>query len=386
MALQNALSRRPTAAVMGLVALAAIATAPGWAANLVAGDAPATPVASAIARLGLASALVALVAGGVVFAGRVLHEESEITRMRRELYSARLTQERFLPQALPRVPGLDLWGTNVSSNEVSGDYYDIRVRGEARPVVVAIADVSGKGMPAALLMSAVSAGLQSHLLGGEFELERTMGNLNRLVCQNAQTGRFVTMFLAEIDRRTLSLRYVRAGHDHPIVVSRSGAVRRLACGEIFLGYQPDVAYAATAVALAPGDTICLYTDGVTEATDSRGEPFDEARLIDVLVRHRAAPASEIGREVLSAVRAHDRRPHHSDDVTVVVVKVDAHEGDAFAPRSADAPPSVETARRRPFGIEEEAWLPETIRDEMDDTALGLHLAAHAQEQCGARGD
>ncbi|MFN0150086.1 MAG: PP2C family protein-serine/threonine phosphatase [bacterium] len=325
----HALSRRPAAAALGFLTLAAIATAPVWGSNLVTSEPPASSAAAAIYRLVMATSVAALALGGVAIAGRLRREDADVKRMRRELHSARLTQERFLPQDVPHVPGLDLWGMNLSSNEVSGDYYDIRCRGAGQPVVLAIADVSGKGMPAALLMSAVQAGLQSQLLAGAFELGRTMRNLNQLVCENATLGRFVTMLLAEIDRSRLTLRYVRAGHDYPIVVSRDGAVRRLSGGETFLGLQPDVAYRAESISLAPGDTLCLYTDGVTEAADARGEMFEEARLVDVIVRHRAASAAEIGREVLRAVSAHSGRPHQSDDVTLVIVKIDALESSAI---------------------------------------------------------
>ncbi len=307
--------------LFGLLAIGVMTTDPGRSESLLSEDLPLGLPVSDLLRLMLAVGLVSLAGRQISVVKRVRLEQAEVARVRQEMAFARGTQERFLPQLLPVVPGLDLWGANVSSLEVSGDYYDIRDGGDAHPLLLAIADVSGKGFPAALLMSAVQAGLHSYLLEDGFDLERTMQNLNRLVHQDAETGRFVTMFLAEFDKQTGRLRYVRAGHDLPLIISRDGSVQRLSEGDVFLGLYPHVEYHAATIDLSPGDTLCLYTDGVTEAADPRGEMFDEERLVQVLVRHRAEPAATIGRSILEAVSAHSGLLRQTDDATLVILKI-----------------------------------------------------------------
>lgn len=316
-----AISRIRPVVLLGFLAVGAMTTVPGWGASRLGSDHPLGDSAELVLRLALVVGIVALAGRQVAVVRRLRIEEAETARMRQELTFARRTQERFLPQELPVVPGLELWGVNLSSQEVSGDYYDIRDIPDSGRLVLAIADVSGKGVPAALLMSAVQAGLHSRLLDGELDIEKTMQGLNRLVHQDAATGRFVTMFLAEIDKTTRRLRYVRAGHDLPIVVSRDGAVRRLDEGDAFLGLFPHVKYDAAEVELRPGETLCLYTDGVTEAVGAGGEMFDEERLIEVLVRHRLETAEAIGSAVVEAVGNFSRLPRLADDATLVVVKV-----------------------------------------------------------------
>jgi sigma-B regulation protein RsbU (phosphoserine phosphatase) len=309
-----------TGVAVALLALGTVTTL-GWGESLIGDGRPLGVPAEIVFRLAIGLALTVLMTRQIAAVKRLRLEEADAARMREELAFARGTQEGFLPRSLPAVPGIDLWGVNVSSNEVSGDYYDIRDGGGARPLVLAIADVSGKGVPAALLMSAVQAGLHSHLLRGALDLEQTMQNLNRLVHQDAQPGRFVTMVLAEMDKTARTLRYVRAGHDLPIVVSRDGAVRRLVEGDIVLGLLPDAEFRAASIALSPGDTLCLYTDGVTDAAAPNGDMFDEERLVQVLVRHRAEPAAAIGRAILDAVRAHSGLLRQADDATLVIVKI-----------------------------------------------------------------
>lgn len=316
-------TRTRTGALIALLVTGAFAIGPVWAAAIdgAGGLGFRTQIFLWLA-LGAGSA--SLLAQGLAIGKRLNSEGDEgddIQRVRRELAYARSAQERFLPRSLPQVPGIDLWAVNISASEVSGDCYDVFDGGGDRPIVLAIADVCGKGVPAALLNSAVRAVLRSDFLRDDYDLERTTQNLNRLVHQDARSGSFVTMVLAEIDKSGRHLRYIRAGHDIPIVVSRDGAVRRLDEGNFFLGLFPEVAYKATTVALSPGDVLCLYSDGVTEAVDGRGEPFGEEQLVEALRSVRDEHPAVIGSAVLAAVAAHSegRRPY--DDMTLVVMKI-----------------------------------------------------------------
>jgi serine phosphatase RsbU (regulator of sigma subunit) len=250
-------------------------------------------------------------------------EEVENERVRREMETARTTQEGFLPDDIPVVDGLDIWGTNVSSLAVSGDYFDVIDLGEGRPIVFTIADVSGKGLPASLLMSNVQAGLHCHVLQDSFDLKRTAANLNRLVYDNTAVGKFVTMFLAEIDKETHHLSYVRAGHDAPIILSADGSERLLEEGMCMFGFLGEADCEVAELDLANGDILCLYTDGVTEAGDPGANEFEVGGIVNVLKEHRHESAEEIGKAIIDAVWSFTGLEHQADDVTIVILKVAA---------------------------------------------------------------
>jgi serine phosphatase RsbU (regulator of sigma subunit)/CHASE2 domain-containing sensor protein len=253
-----------------------------------------------------------------------LHTEAlENERVRQEMAMAREAQERFLPDTIPSVEGIDVWGTNVSSLTVSGDYFDVVDLGNERPLIIAIADVSGKGLPASLVMSNVQAGLHSHLFHEEFDIAKAARDLNRLVHQNTDPGKFVTFFVAEVDKTTHRLRYVRAGHDEPIVVSADGSDRKLEEGDFVLGFVPDADFQVGEIDLAPGDVLCLYTDGVTEARNPQDEEFELDRIIETVRDHRTETAEEIGRAIIVRVREFSQLKQQADDVTLVLLKIRA---------------------------------------------------------------
>jgi sigma-B regulation protein RsbU (phosphoserine phosphatase) len=256
-------------------------------------------------------------------AAKLHAEQVERERVQREMAAARRMQELFLPGEIPDVPGYDLWGTNISSLAVSGDYFDLIDLGADGPLLLAIADVSGKGLPASLLMSNVQAGLHSQAIERPFDLARTVANLNRLVCENTDEATFVTLFLAELDKGSGRLRYVRAGHDYPLLLGADGTLGRLEAGGLFIGMMPGMAYEVHETRLGAGDALCLYTDGVTEARSPGDEEFGLARLGETLLAHigRGAPAA--GEALVAAVRAFSGLDRQADDVTVVVLKRDA---------------------------------------------------------------
>jgi serine phosphatase RsbU (regulator of sigma subunit) len=263
----------------------------------------------------------ALVAAHVEAETTIVLEEAEIQRVRKELETARDAQKRFLPKTIPTVEGYDLWGINISSREVSGDYFDMIDLGAEAPLIFAIADVSGKGLPAALVMSNVQAALHSHVLQGGFDLARTTRNLNTLVCENTDEETFVTMFIGELWKKTGVFRYVRAGHEMPFVVTRDASVRRLEKGGLVLGFLPDIDYEIGEEMLEDGDLVCLYTDGVTEARNTGGEEFQTDRLMEVLIGSRDEKAKDIVQLIVQKVRDFTGLEHEADDVTVVILKV-----------------------------------------------------------------
>lgn len=261
-----------------------------------------------------------LIASYVETANELNREALENERVRHEMAMAREAQERFLPDEIPKVEGMDVWGTNVSSLTVSGDYFDVVDLGESRPLIVAIADVSGKGLAASLVMSNVQAGLRCNVFQRDFDLGRTAADLNRLVYQNTDPGRFVTFFMAEVEKETHRVRYVRAGHDEPIVVSADGSDRKLNVGDFVLGFVPESDFEVGETELSAGDVLCLYTDGVTEARSPEDEEFELSRVIEVVKRHRGESAEAIGRAIIASVRAFSQLEQQADDITLVLLK------------------------------------------------------------------
>jgi serine phosphatase RsbU (regulator of sigma subunit) len=238
----------------------------------------------------------------------------------RELLLARRIQRSFLLTEFPRRPRLDVHAVNLSSKEVSGDFYDV-VQAADDALVLAVADVSGKGVPAALLSSMIQASLRTQA-GGAASPAAMTSIINTLACQRDSTGQFATLFLAVVDEATLTLRFTNAGHNFPVLASADGTQRLLETGGLLAGMIPGVPYEEGSVRLSPGDRLVVYTDGVTEAANAAGEMFGEERLYALL---RSLPPGQDARHdvesVLAAVGAFLGETEAGDDITVLVLRV-----------------------------------------------------------------
>jgi serine phosphatase RsbU (regulator of sigma subunit) len=252
---------------------------------------------------------------GVIFYRQALQR----ARADQELNMARRIQRSFLISNFPRRPRLEVHAVNWSSREVSGDFYDVVPAGD-EGLLIAIADVSGKGVPAALLSSMLQASLRTQA-GAERSVAAMMGRINTLVCKRADTGQFATFFLASIDERDLTLRYTNAGHNFPVLLSRNGR-RLLDKGGTVVGMAEQLSWAEEEIALLPGDRLILYTDGVSEAADASGDMYGEDRLYALLESigpDLTAPA--MVDRVLDALREFLGEVEPADDVTVLAVRV-----------------------------------------------------------------
>lgn len=245
----------------------------------------------------------------------------EKERIEADLAVARDIQMRLLPQAPPRVRGLDIAGVSIPSREVGGDLFSFLVLPNGA-LGVALGDVSGKSVPAALLMSNVLASLKAHAQHGA-PAHESLTSINRLLCEDILFGKFVTLFHGVIDPARGEIRYASAGHNPPLVVSATGEAAWLREAWIPLGIQPDAVYKGASAPLSAGDTIVITSDGVTEAetTADAEEMFGEERLLATVTALRGASASEIVQGIVDAVRAFARGAPQSDDVTIVVVKL-----------------------------------------------------------------
>jgi sigma-B regulation protein RsbU (phosphoserine phosphatase) len=236
----------------------------------------------------------------------------------REVAEARSIQQGLLPKSIPQQAGYEIAGAWQPAQSVGGDYYDVLEFGEGS-LGFCIADVAGKGLPAALLMSNLQAAVRG-LASPSLSPDGLCARLNSLVCHNTGNDRFITFFYAQLDGPARLLQYTNAGHNAPILVHRDGTHERLEAGGGVLGVFPHQTFAAGAAQLAPGDRVILFTDGVTEASDTAGEEFGDRRLLHLLQEHRAASASALQEKIL-AVAGEFSQGHWHDDATLLVVAV-----------------------------------------------------------------
>jgi serine phosphatase RsbU (regulator of sigma subunit) len=239
-------------------------------------------------------------------------------RVAQELEIAKQVQSRLFPQDLPPLRTLDYAGTCRQAREVGGDYYDFLAAGGERLCLV-IGDVAGKGIAAALLMANLQANLRSQCAIALDEPARLMQSVNRLFCENTPENAYATFFFSEYNDLTGRFRYANCGHLPALLVRASGNVERLESTATILGRFQRWECSIGETSLFVGDTLALYTDGVTEAGSPDGEEFGEQRLLDCLRLHRDLPSHLLVSAVIDEVRRYS--PHEQqDDITLIVAK------------------------------------------------------------------
>jgi phosphoserine phosphatase RsbU/P len=243
---------------------------------------------------------------------------SQFHQQEHEIAEARAIQEGFLPKEIAQLPGYEIASAWQSARVVGGDYFDV-LPFDGESCGLCIADVAGKGLPAALLMSNLQAAVRG-LASPSLAPEDLCSRLNALLCRNMASDRFVTLFYAHLDGPERRLRYVSAGHNAPFVIHADGSHERLREGGLVLGVFTNQAFKSAAIRLRTGDRLVLFTDGVTEACNSQDEEFGEDRLLTVLQENRAQSATEIQKSILHSVSEFSHAPWR-DDATLLVVAV-----------------------------------------------------------------
>ena len=236
----------------------------------------------------------------------------------REIAEAKAIQEKLLPREIPQMPGYEIATAWQSARLVGGDYFDILPLDD-KTLGICIADVAGKGMPAALLMSNLQAavrGLSSLSIAPDLLCSR----LNSIVCRNTESDRFITFFYAQLEGSLRRLTYVNAGHNAPFVVRSDGSHERLRDGGAVLGVFASRNYEMGSAQLSAGDRVILFTDGVTEACNPAGEEFGEARLLRLLEGHRTLSANELQAKIIAVVGEFSGG-RWQDDATLLVLAV-----------------------------------------------------------------
>jgi sigma-B regulation protein RsbU (phosphoserine phosphatase) len=261
----------------------------------------------------------ASLAAAAIERARLVEDAEHQRQLERELAIARQIQISFLPKADPVVPGFDIHGLNLPYSQVGGDYFDFI------PIVenqlgVAISDVSGKGIPAALLMAAYRAMLLAEIRN-QFALRIILAKVNTLLHESTDRGKFVTAFYGVLDSKNRIFTFSNAGHDPPILRRANGRVERLTEGGLALGVLPDSQYEERPLSVGPGDTLLFFTDGVSEAAAPDGEQFGVERVEALLEELHPLPAREIVDALVRRVTDFTLGAEHlSDDLTVVCVK------------------------------------------------------------------
>jgi sigma-B regulation protein RsbU (phosphoserine phosphatase) len=237
----------------------------------------------------------------------------------RDLEQAAEIQRRLLPTQAPVVPGYEIAGHNLPCRTVGGDYFDFFPYSDGR-IGLVLGDVSGKGMPAALLMTALKGGVQVLLGEAPEDVSSLMSRLDRVVAANFPRNRFVSLFFGLLDPSTGEMVYCNAGHNPPFLVRAGGAIERLpSCGTI-LGIFPDFGYDVKRCRLEPGDLLTLFSDGVTEENNPAGEEFGEERLARLLLERGKQGAASLVEGIRQAVLDWAAGAAAADDVTVLVAR------------------------------------------------------------------
>jgi serine phosphatase RsbU (regulator of sigma subunit) len=234
-----------------------------------------------------------------------------------ELEVARHILARLLPTAL-NVPGLDVAGLSESAREVGGDYYDHFDLG-GRRVLLVVADVSGKGVPAALLMSGFRASLMSQDTTND-EPDVLARRVNAFLHRSVEPGTFVTAFFGFLHADSGRFVYVNAGHNPPLLLRADGTLERLCDGGLILGFMPNPRFMRGEITLERGDLLVLYTDGVTEGADAANEQFGEERLVELVRTAHTSSSSDLARRIVRKVRSFEGALGPADDITVLVVR------------------------------------------------------------------
>lgn len=254
---------------------------------------------------------------------RLLQSEKErseglLKRIEKDLDLASKIQKDFLPRHDPRLECFEISGSNISCYEVGGDYYDF-VPVDPYRLGVAVGDVSGKGIGAALLMASLRAAFRAEV-HPRYRIEDMAAKLNDFVHQSSAISSFITFFYCEIDRNREELRYVNAGHNPPFVLRTDGSLERLEGTGFCLGMFPGSVYEAKSTPMKPGDIALIYTDGIPDSRNSEDAEYTTDRLVSLLRRHARLPAAEIAASIADDAKRFMGDARQFDDQTLVVIK------------------------------------------------------------------
>lgn len=296
--------RRAGALVLevGVYLLGASQTFSGLLDNLIVGILAAIALLAAMAVIGFRM--------GNYLRGKYLEKEMEL---------ARKVQGDLLPTAAAVSPAVEFAAAAIAADQVGGDFYDI-FETDAGLVSIVLGDVSGKGIPAALLVSVIHGAIRSSILTGSAQHEASCERINRMLCERTARERFATLFWANYEPLSATLRYVNAGHAPPLLLRAQGGIEKLDEGGPVLGILPSARYTCGKVQVRPGDLLVLYSDGISEAASASEEEFGDERVLRIVTERGASAPKEICDQIMHQVAAFASTQKPQDDRTLLIVR------------------------------------------------------------------
>ena len=262
--------------------------------------------------------IIAAQSAQVVENARLYEEERNLMKMQQEVKLASQIQTDLLPKEPPKLSGYDIAGATFPARTIGGDYFDFIPVGESK-LAICLGDVSGKGLPAALLMANLQASLRSQTYHGN-SVKECIIRCNQQLFLSTSPEKFATLFYGIIDTQNHTLTYCNAGHEPPFLLNGSGEPLRLNDGGTVIGMMDEFPFEEAVAAFQPGSTLVSFSDGVTEAMNINGEQFGESRLKDLITKIVGLPAKDAIEEIIKAVRIHAGQASQYDDITALVVR------------------------------------------------------------------
>ena len=262
--------------------------------------------------------IIAIQSAQTIENARLYEEERKLLDLEEDLRTAHRIQQSFLPKENPIIKGIDIFGLSIPAKEVGGDYYDF-IQIDEHHLGIAIADVSGKGTPAALLMANLHACLRGQALINR-SVKDTVNKANFMLSRFMDMGRFITLFYGILDVKKKTFTYTNAGHNFPLLLDKDSNSKTLEKGGIILGISDNSVYEEETVQLNPGDLLLLYTDGISEATNEKDEMFEEQRLLKILKDNQDLSAQNLSEKIVDSVLSFQGTIPQGDDITLVLVK------------------------------------------------------------------
>lgn len=251
---------------------------------------------------------------------RLVQEEIQKKQLENEMNLALEIQKGLLPKSVPTLENYDLFGISVPSRSVGGDYFDYLEIDEDR-ILMLIADVSGKGLPAAMIMANLQSGIRL-LSPKKISLNEIVNSISKLLYHNTSADKFVTMFIGELNLKTNKLTYINAGHNPPYLLSNGIKTNELKKGGLILGLlEEDFPYETGEVQIESGDMLFLYTDGITENKNSTGEEYGEARLEEFLTKNHTKDSQNLLNDLINELKIFSYGSNQYDDITAINLKM-----------------------------------------------------------------
>ncbi|MCK9410270.1 MAG: GAF domain-containing SpoIIE family protein phosphatase [Bacteriovoracaceae bacterium] len=263
-------------------------------------------------------AIISAQSAQVVENARLIEEEKLYIKMQQEVGLAAKIQQDLLPRSNPGLYGYDIFARTIAAQSIGGDYFDFIPMSDGR-TALCLGDVSGKGLPASLLMANLQATLRGQTLVSQQPSECLLRS-NKLLYESTSPEKFATLFYGVIDVKQHSIHYSNAGHDWPFLISKDNRIQRLKTGGLMIGLLPQASYQDEEVPIQIGDLLVIQSDGVSEAMNAAHEQFGEERLQTLLLDHKVKTAEEIIDIIVKEVRKHAGAHPQSDDITIMVVK------------------------------------------------------------------